>query len=181
MISPWRALRSLDDAWLALLGDVGGQLARSPDCFVAWLGDSRTLLVADEPDLDDDDTLAQIILHELCHHLVEGPESVDLDDWGLNNMTDDDLANEHAALRLQAAILHRPVLRRYLQPTTNHRWFYEGLGSDPLREAQHPETDAASIRLASAGWERWTRWVHRPALQALLVESEACASRAFSR
>ena len=33
--------------------------------------------------LDEDDSLAQIVLHELCHALVEGPESLTKEDWGL--------------------------------------------------------------------------------------------------
>lgn len=179
--TPWTALRSLDDAWLGFLHQLGGTLVRSDDCFVSWLGDRQQLLVANEPDLDADDTLAQIILHELCHHLIQGPDSWHEDDWGLNNMTDDDLPNEHAALRVQAALLSTPLQRQYLQPTTDHRWFYESLGDDPLHSAVHAATDARSQSLALEGHTRWQSWAHRAALQQLLEESERCIVGALSR
>lgn len=180
MSTPWTELRSLDDAWLRFLHHLGGELVRSDDCFVSWLGDRQQLLVANEPELDPDDTLAQIMLHELCHHLVEGPQSWREDDWGLNNMTDDDLPNEYAALRVQAAILSTPLQRQYLQPTTDHRWFYEALGDDPLHRAVHAATDAQSQALALEGHTRWLSWAHKDALLALLRESEDCIARALA-
>lgn len=181
MSTPWTALRSLDAKWIAFLESLGGQLQRSDDCFVSWLADDARLLVANEPDLDPDDTLAQIILHELCHHLIEGADSWHEDDWGLNNSTDDDLPNEYAALRLQAALLSTPLQRQYLQPTTDHRWFYERLNDAPLYESIDPDTDDRSRALAQQGFAHWENWNARPALLQLLKESEACVSCFLAR
>ena len=35
--------------------------------------------------LDADDSLAQLVLHEICHLLVQGPAHRDQNDWGLDN------------------------------------------------------------------------------------------------
>lgn len=173
MTTPWAQLRTLDDAWTAFLHQLGARLHRTDDCFVAWIGTEPTLWVAHDHDLDHDDTLAQIILHELCHHWVEGPQSWNEDDWGLNNQTDEDLYREYAALRLQAALLQTPNLRAHLQPTTDHRWFYEALQNAPLDDPVDAATDARSIAAAHQGWARWQQWPQRPHLQALLDKSDS--------
>lgn len=180
MTTPWNTLRTLDDQWIRFLESLGGRVTRSDACFVAWLGESETMLFGHDPELDEDDTLAQIILHELCHHLVEGPQSWAQDDWGLDNMTDDDLDREYAALRLQAAILSTPMLRTYLQPTTDHRWYYEALAAEPLTDTVDSATDAQSQSAALDGWTRWQTWAYRPTLQALLAVSEEALS-SFAR
>lgn len=182
MMTPWQHLRTLDAAWTGFLTKRGARIERTDECFVAWLGASHTLLIAHDDDLDADDTLAQIILHELCHHLVEGDESWDQDDWGLNNQTDDHLYREYAALRLQSAILATPRMRAFLQPTTDHRWFYESLGDDPLRDRIESIDDDQSVEAAMRGWTRWIEWPYRDELQALLGVSEALlSSRALAR
>lgn len=173
MPTPWDIIRQdLDPQWVEFLYVIGGQLERTKHCFVAWIGDRHTLLVAHDDDLDADDSLSQIILHELCHHLIEGEASWHQDDWGLNNQSDDDIHREHAALRLQHHILHTPLCRQYLQPTTDHRWYFEALPSDSLRAHLCSETDAQSAQAASIGNQNWMRWPHRPALQALLAATE---------
>lgn len=169
--TPWRALRHLDGRWIALLGHFNACIERSDSCFVAWLAEPRTLIVGTDDELDADDTLAQIVLHELCHHLCEGLASDRSDDWGLNNMTDDDLPNEYAALRLQAQLLTTPLLRTYLQPTTEHRWFFEALADAPLTDAVHADTEPRSRAIAQRGWEAFQRWN----LQGLLLKELAHA------
>lgn len=156
--APWSELRALDERWVDLLTLFGGTIRRSPDAYVSWLADTRTLIVSPDEELDPDDTIAQIVLHEFCHYLVEGLDSDQSDDWGLDNMSEIHLANEYAALRLQAAILESPLLRTYLNPTTDHRWFYAGLDTDPLRDPVHPATDVRSSELAIRGWENFQRW-----------------------
>lgn len=180
-MNPWTALRGLDDRWLALLTAFDGRIERRDDCFVAWLADTRTLVVGTDRELDADDTLAQIVLHELCHFLCEGLTSDREDDWGLNNMTDDDLPNEYAALRLQAKLLETPVLRTYLQPTTDHRWFFEALGANPLHDAVHPDTDARSRTIAQRGWDTLQRWPLASLLHEELAHTEAFLVKFFAR
>ena len=175
--APWRALRALDERWITFLREhFNAKLQRSPDAYVSWLADRRTLIVSPDHDLDPDDTIAQIVLHELCHHLVEGHHSDQFDDWGLDNITDQHLANEYAALRLQAAILDPHALRPWLNPTTDHRWFYESLHAHPLQSPAHPETDATSTALAREGWDRWLSWDLRPRIQDELETAAALLS-----
>lgn len=172
--APWRALRALDERWITLLQEeFNASLQRSSDAYVSWLADTRTLIVSPDHELDPDDTIAQIVLHELCHHLVEGLASDQSDDWGLDNMSDEHLANEYAALRLQAAITDAHGLRPWLNPTTDHRWFHASLQADPLQDAVHPPSDQASVRLAQRGWESWGRWRLKTRVQA---ELDAAAS-----
>src|SRR5690606_19417193 len=95
--------------------------------------DGRRRIVLGAPQtLDADDSLAQMILHELCHALVEGEEALDRPDWGLDNRTDRDLPRERACLRLQAALAAEHGLRTFLAPTTDHRPFYDSLPQAPL-------------------------------------------------
>ena len=65
--------------------------------------------------LDPDDCLAQMILHELCHSLIEGAESLGVPDFGLDNESERDVLREHACLRLQAWLTQRYGLRGYLR------------------------------------------------------------------
>lgn len=175
--APWTALRALDERWAALLECFGGAIQRSSDAYVSWLSDTRTLIISPDHELDPDDTLAQIVLHELCHHLIEGADSDQYDDWGLDNMGDEHLANEYAALRLQAAILDNERLRTYLNPTTDHRWFYEALGQDPLRDPVEGGLNERSSALAVRGYEHFLGWGLRPKLQEELAICDALLSR----
>ncbi|MCS6797995.1 MAG: YkgJ family cysteine cluster protein [Myxococcota bacterium] len=135
----------LDLVWLECADRLGLRVERSRDVYAATDG-RRTLRIGGPSDLDPDDCLAQIILHELCHWLVAGPAAIDVPDWGLDNTSDADRAAEHAALRVQAALLDPWGLRRVLAPTTEHRAFYDGLGDDPLE----PRADPTSTRARQA-------------------------------
>ncbi|MEP7112338.1 MAG: YkgJ family cysteine cluster protein, partial [Ilumatobacteraceae bacterium] len=44
-----------------------------------------TLLIGTDETLDADDSLAQMIFHEICHAIVAGPENFGSTDWGLDN------------------------------------------------------------------------------------------------
>lgn len=175
--APWNALRDLDERWAALLARFGGRIRRSSDAYVSWLADRRELLVSPDEELDPDDTIAQIVLHELCHFLVEGLASDAHDDWGLDNMSDVHLANEYAALRLQAHLLHTPARRQYLHPTTDHRWFYEALADSPIDDPVHPPTDARSVALAQQGVRHAAQWPLFEALQVELAIADTVISR----
>lgn len=121
----------LDRIWIEAATRIGLRVARTKDAFATT--DGRGALLLGEPSaLDADDCLAQMIFHELCHSLVQGPESFERPDWGLENTDPRDLAREHACLRAQALLAGRVGLRRVLAPTTEHRAFFDGLGEDPL-------------------------------------------------
>lgn len=156
----------LDRIWLTAAARVGLRIARSAEVYASTDGRGTLTLGTDET-LDADDCLGQMIFHELCHSLVQGVESFEVPDWGLDNETDRDLPREHACLRLQALLSGRYGLRSMLAPTTDHRAFYDALPADPL------EGDDPSVPLARAAASRVERSPWSPHLPAAL---EATAS-----
>jgi hypothetical protein len=161
--------------WLRTARQLGIEVARSREVFASWDGAGTLTLGADE-DLDDDDCLAQMILHELCHALVEGEVSHEQTDWGLDNTDDRDATREFATLRLQAALLAPHGLRRMLAVTTDWRAAYDALPLDPLAG------DDEATRLARAGWRRATDGPWAGPLRAALTATAALAetTRAFT-
>ena len=137
----------LDELWLGVAARLGLRVVRSTEVYASTDG-RGTLVIGAAETLDADDCLAQMILHELCHALVQAPAGLTQVDWGLCNEGSRDLVREHACLRLQAALLAPLGLRRVLAPTTEHRAFYDALGVDPLA----PRYDEAAVlaRLALA-------------------------------
>ncbi|HEY6880418.1 MAG TPA: hypothetical protein VI299_20480, partial [Polyangiales bacterium] len=100
----------LDLIWLDCLRAVGFTLARSSEVYASFDGE-RTLTLSTREHFDPDDSLAQLIFHELCHALVAGPRGSKTADWGLENVDDRDLLQEHACHRLQASLGDRYGLR----------------------------------------------------------------------
>src|SRR5947209_5941403 len=133
----------LSRIWIGAAEKIGIAVRRGGDAYVHW--DGRALHIADDEHLDEDDTVAQLVLHEICHSLVEGPQAMWLPDWGLDNTTDRDAVKEEAAVRLQAHLLGAYGLRGTLFPTTSVRGFFESLGRDALAPV-----GAESARLARA-------------------------------
>ena len=72
----------LDAIWLTVAFRVGFRVLRSDEVYasvrdgVIWIGEPSTL--------DPDDCLAQMIFHELCHSLIQGPDQLVAEDWGLD-------------------------------------------------------------------------------------------------
>ncbi|MGB5810855.1 MAG: hypothetical protein WBG86_10010 [Polyangiales bacterium] len=124
-------LDPLDAVWLTVASRIGFRVERSHDVYAATDGHG-TMLIGAPPTLDADDCLAQMILHELCHSLIEGASSLGVADFGLDNETDTDAAREHACLRLQAWLATPHDLREALAPTTEFRAYYDELPPDPL-------------------------------------------------
>jgi hypothetical protein len=123
--------------------------------------------------LDADDSIAQMVFHELCHSLVEGSAAFQRRDWGLDNETARDEPRERACLRLQAALAARYGLRRVLAPTTDFRAFYDALPADPLSPRTHP-----TAALAIAGLRRIDQAPWAPHLAAALAATRDIADRA---
>jgi hypothetical protein len=144
-----RYVDPLDAVWLRAAADVGLTVVRAPDAFASTDGRGQLLLGTAET-LDADDCLAQMIFHELCHALVQGPASFAEVDWGLDNETERDVVREHACLRVQAALLAPLDLRVAFAPTTDFRAWYDALPDDPLEGS----SDDASIPLAKQALAR---------------------------
>lgn len=137
----------LDLVWLHAAARMGMRVRRSPEVNASWSGDG-VLTIGTPETLDRDDSLAQMILHEACHALVEGPESLGKLDWGLQN-NPDKKAHEHACLRLQAALADQVGMRAFFASTTMFRPYYDALPADPLADSDDP-----AIPMAQAAWRR---------------------------
>ena len=124
-------LDPLEQIWLATAQRIGLRIERSGEVYASTDG-AGALRIGTGATLDADDCLAQMIFHELCHALVEGPGSFAKPDWGLENIDARDEAREHACLRTQAALASRHGLRALLAPTTDFRAFYDRMSEDPL-------------------------------------------------
>ena len=130
----------LDLVWLEACRRWGWKIDRSNQVFAAWDG-SGTLTIGTTETLDADDSLAQLILHEFCHAMVEGSDSWNRPDWGLDITDRGQLFHEHACLVLQAAVSDPFGLRTFFGSTTDARQFYDGL----------PST-SAELRLKIESW-----------------------------
>lgn len=126
-----RYLDPLEAIWRVAAQRIGLRVERTADVFAASDG-AGTLWIGTRETLDADDSVAQIVLHELCHALVEGEASLGRPDWGLDNRTARDTPREHACLRVQAHLAAGHGLRAFLAPTTEHRPYYDALPADPL-------------------------------------------------
>ena len=115
-----------DLIWLRAAQSIGWTVERSSEVFASFDG-VDTLRISTAEDFDPDDCLAQMILHEICHALVQGPENLNKPDFGMENIDDSDLLAEYACHRLQAALLDPYGLRMALSPTTDHRPYYLAL------------------------------------------------------
>jgi hypothetical protein len=137
----------LDLVWLHAAARMGIRVERSAEVNASWSGDG-VLTIGTPETLDPDDSLAQMILHEACHALVEGPESLGKLDWGLQN-NPDKKAHEHACLRLQAALADQVGMRAFFASTTMFRAYYDALPADPLADGNDP-----AISMAQAAWQQ---------------------------
>jgi hypothetical protein len=128
----------IDRVWRDAASRCGFRVERGDAAYASTDG-RGTILVGSPETLDDDDSLCQLVLHELCHALVQGEQSWTQVDWGLCNTDDRDDVNEAACLRLQAHLATAHGLRRELCPTTSWRTYYQTLPPDPLDPADLTE------------------------------------------
>ena len=149
----------LDEIWLTCAERVGLRVERVPDVYASTDGAGRLRLASH--DLDPDDCAAQMVFHELCHSLIEGPESFSRADWGLDNETDRHVPREHACLRLQAHLAGGYGLRRALAPTTDFRGYYDALPDDPLTPRHLPEVPAAVAAARRSDHPPWGPHLHQ--------------------
>jgi hypothetical protein len=174
-VRPFAYRDPLDEIWLGLAARLGLLVERAPDAYAKV--DRGVLTIGTPETLDRDDCLAQMILHELCHALVEGEGAWTAPDWGLDNTSERDRPREEACLRTQAALLRPHGLRRVLAPTTDYRAFYDALPEDPL----WPRAEATCV-LARLALARAARPPVAPHLEAALAATAAIvrAARPFA-
>lgn len=180
MCDAYTRLGTLDDRWLRLVDKSGLRAVRDRSCFVSYDG-AGTLLIAPADDLDADDTVAALVLHELCHRAVRGDAGATQPDWGLVYEAPEHIADEHAALRLQRWLAGSVGLADVLHPTTVHRGYYEVLAdigtSEPTNDQRFADTETNVLRLAERGRAWLTAQAWWPDLRAVLHDSAAvCAA-----
>jgi len=147
-------LDPLDAIWLTVANRIGFRVERSPEVFASTDGQG-VMTIGATSTLDPDDCLAQMILHELCHSLIEGAESLGVPDFGLDNESERHLVREHACLRLQAWLTGKYGLRQALAPTTDFRSYYDELPEDPFGDEGDLATDAAKLGAARSEGAPW--------------------------
>ncbi len=163
-----RYVDPLAEVWLGAAARIGLRVERSADAYAA--SDGRgTLTIGSAETLDADDSLAQMIFHELCHALVAGPEAFERPDWGLDNIGDGDAWYEHATLRVQLTLARRYGLERFFAPTTDYRAdFWDTLPADALADRTDPSVVAAIHGLGRVDEPPWG-----PALEDALAATAA--------
>lgn len=159
----------IDVIWIGVARRLGWAVERSDEVFASWDG-AGTLLISTPEHLDPDDCLAQMVLHEICHALVQGPGGLTEVDWGLCSFDDRDAVREHACHRVQAALADTVGLRSFLAVTTEWRPYYDALPADPLAAGDDP-----SIPLAQQAWVAATEGPWAPAIHAGLQATAAIA------
>jgi len=158
--------------WITAARRIGLRVIRTPDAYAATDG-RGTLAIGDATTLDRDDSLAQMIFHELCHSLVEGEESFARPDWGMDNTGPDHDWREHACLRTQFVLTGRHGLRGLFAPTTDFRTFWDTLSGDVLADRTDRSTQAAITALRRAAQPPWA-----PALGVALEATARIAAAA---
>jgi len=166
-----RYVDPLDAVWLTAARRIGLEVVRSDEAFASTDGAGR-LVLGTGGTLDPDDHLAQMVLHELCHGLVAGPDAFRQVDWGLANEDDRHLEQEQACLRVQAALADAHGLRDLLAPTTEHRAFWNALPAHPLDPGGH---GGAGVRLAAEALSRVATSPWHPHLDRALTATAAIA------
>lgn len=160
----------LDLVWLACARELGIDVVRSSEVYASFDG-KRTLTLTAAEHFDADDSLAQLIFHELCHALVAGEKGQKRADWGMENIDERDLEQEHACHRLQAALASRHGLRDFFAVTTEWRTYWDALPLDPLA----PGTDPA-IPLAREAHVRARRGPWAAAIEKALTRTREIAA-----
>jgi len=140
--------------WLGAARRIGLRVVRTPDAYAATDG-RGTLAIGSTETLDADDSLAQMIFHELCHSLVEGEDSFARPDWGMDNTGPDHDWREHACLRTQYVLTGRHGLRGLFAPTTDFRAFWDSLSGDVLADRTDRSVQAAIAALRRADRPPW--------------------------
>ncbi|MEO8551154.1 MAG: YkgJ family cysteine cluster protein [Kofleriaceae bacterium] len=169
-----RYVDPLAQVWIGAAKRIGLRVVRTPDAYAATDG-RGTLAIGDATTLDADDSLAQMIFHELCHSLVEGEDSFARADWGMDNTGPDHDWREHACLRVQWVLTGRYGLRAVFAPTTEFRTsFWDQLSGDVLSDRTERSVTGAITALRRSEHPPWAPAL-REALEATARIAEASA------
>lgn len=144
----------IDVVWTAVAARLGMQVRRADDAYASWDG-RGVLTIATRAEMDADDHLGQMILHEICHAIVGGEGATARVDWGLPVEDAEGALAEHAVHRLQAALADRHGLRALFGVTTAWRPYWEALPDDPLADGDDPAIPLAREAFVQATTGPW--------------------------
>jgi len=170
------ATAAIDEIWRQAAENVGFQLTRTSSAYATSDGRGGIAIGAVET-LDDDDALAQLVFHEICHAVTEGSASLGQPDWGLDNVPEH-VVREHACLRVQAALSNRFGLRAEMAPTTPYRAYYQALPRDPLGVAGDGADEAVGHAVAACARFDASPW--RAPIEAALAQTATALALANS-
>lgn len=139
------ATDAITSLWMSVAAEAGWQVIRTTDAYASSDGEGRIVIGVDEV-LDADDAPAQLIFHELCHALTQGPSLRSQPDWGLSNTDTRDVVAEHACLCVHVMLSAPFGLRAAMAPTTEYRAYHDALDADALAVSN----EAAAIRARTA-------------------------------
>lgn len=165
---------AFEEIWTRAAADIGFSVVRSPAAYASTDGSGRIEIGTDEI-LDEDDSVAQLVLHELCHALVQGQANWRVPDWGMDNSTNHDDDRERACLRLQAHWAGEYGLRVHMTPTTDWKKFYADLGPDAFHAQS--DSDRPSVELAQAALALSQQTAIKNALSEALAKTASLAAR----
>jgi len=144
----------VDLIWVGVAESCGLRLRRSSEVFASTDGVGG-LVIGSSETLDSDDSLAQMIFHELVHWMIQGEAANAEPDWGLQNTDGTHDVRERACLRLQAILLAPYGLREFMAPTTDFRSFYDDLEADPMTGALGLERELLISGLSRSKGSPW--------------------------
>ena len=152
-----RYVDPLEVVWLATARRLALTIRRDPAVFSMTDG-SGLMAFSTRGELDEDDNLAQMTLHEVCHWVTNGIDAYHQRDWGFPLWEKIDV-REHACVRLQCWLASTHGLREMFGPTGCFRQYYDALPDDPLapRATDSDEErmwEEAACRIARAAVER---------------------------
>lgn len=149
-----RYVDPLAEIWLATAARLGLRVRRVMDAYASTDGKGQMSIAADSA-LDADDSLAQMIFHEICHSLVEGEDAFGKPDWGIDNIGDSHEWREHACLRVQWVLAGRYGLRRVMAPTTDFRAIWDEFDGGLLADRANLAVQAAIVAIGRAEKHPW--------------------------
>jgi hypothetical protein len=171
-----RYLDPLELIWLATARRLGLTVRRDPAIFSRTDG-SGMLWLGPRDDLDADDTVCQMIFHELCHWITNGVDSCSEEDWGFP-LDDADDPREFGCLRLQAWLADRHGLRGMLGPTGKYREYFDQIPADPLAPLDAGPGEAEIVAIASRAIATSQRPPFAPAIDEALAATAALRAAA---
>lgn len=157
--------------WLTLAKHLGMTVRRSPHVYATHDG-KGLLTLSDRAGFDPDDTVAQMVFHEVCHWIVNGEDTFHEPDWGFELDWEVDW-REYTCQRLQAELAKRHGLERLLASTGTYRPYYDAVLAEPLTPRDDGQEEAYIVEQTHASLARAARSPWAPHLEEALTATAA--------